>query len=98
MYNEMYETGYMSVIFCQFSCFLEIFQKPPGGHWKSPGGSCYFCDVCGFQRWDRLEALPDLPSDAWRLTSFLGFCLNCLAVMINRRREPFPSFLVFLRS
>jgi len=86
MYNEMYETGSMFVIFCQFSCFVEIFQKPPGGHWKSPGGSSYFYDVCGFQRWDRLEALPDPPGDSWRLTSFLGFCLNCLAVMINHWR------------
>ena len=43
-----------------------------------------FCDVCGFQRWDRLAALPYPPGDAWRLTNFLGICLNCLAVMINR--------------
>jgi len=84
MYNEMYETGCMSVIFYQFSCFLEIFQKLPDGHSKPLGSSCYFCDVCGFQRWDRLAALPDPPGDAWRLTSFLGFCLNCFAVMINR--------------
>jgi len=90
----MYETGCMSLKFCQFSCFLEIFQKPPDGHSKSSSGSCYFYGVCGFQRWDRLAALPDPPSDAWRLTSFLGFCLNCLAVMINRQAtRTFP--LVF---
>jgi len=43
----MYETGCMSVKFYQFSCFLEIFQKPPGGNSKPSGGSCYFVMFVG---------------------------------------------------
>ena len=79
-----------------FSCFLEIFQKSPGGHSKPLGDLCYFVvfvssrDGTAWRHYSTHQAtLGDLPS-------FMGFWLNCLAVTINHQATwTFPSFLVF---
>ena len=59
-----------------YSCFLEIFQKPPGGHLKPLGGLCYFVVFLGSRdgtawrhHFIRQARLGDLPS-------FLGFWLE----------------------